>query len=57
MRELTIPSAGLPQHNSAARYVFDNAANRPELISLRVRATCTTGAYTEITINRAYGIA
>jgi hypothetical protein len=27
------------------------------LISLRVRATCTTGAYTEVTINRAYGIA
>ena len=38
MRELTIPSAGLPQQNSAARFVFDNAANRPELVSLQVRS-------------------
>jgi long-chain acyl-CoA synthetase len=38
VRELTIPSAGVPEQNSAARYVFDNAANRPELVSLRVRS-------------------
>ena len=38
VRELTIPSAGQPTENSVARYVFDNAANRPDLVSLRVRS-------------------
>jgi long-chain acyl-CoA synthetase len=37
VRELTIPSAGTPAQNSAAQYVFDNAKNRPDLVSLRVR--------------------
>jgi long-chain acyl-CoA synthetase len=37
VRELTIPSAGTPAQNSAAQYVFDNAKNRPNLVSLRVR--------------------
>jgi long-chain acyl-CoA synthetase len=37
VRELTIPSAGTPSENSAAQYVFDNAKNRPDLVSLRVR--------------------
>jgi long-chain acyl-CoA synthetase len=37
VRELTIPSAGTPEQNSAAQYVFDNAKNRPNLVSLRVR--------------------
>jgi long-chain acyl-CoA synthetase len=46
VRELTIPSAGLPEQNSAARYVFDNAANRPDLVSLRVRGP---GGWTEVT--------
>ena len=39
VRELTIPSAGTPAQNSAAQYVFDNAKNRPKLVSLRVRST------------------
>ncbi len=47
MRELTIPSAGLPQQNSAARYVFDNAANRPDLVSLQVRSG--SGGWTDVT--------
>ncbi|HEU5269574.1 MAG TPA: AMP-binding protein, partial [Jatrophihabitans sp.] len=38
MRELTIPSAGQPGENSVARYVFDNATNRPDLVSLQVRS-------------------
>ena len=47
MRELTIPSAGVPEQNSAARYVFDNAANRPEQVCLRVRAADDT--WTDVT--------
>ncbi|MFL6163092.1 MAG: AMP-dependent synthetase/ligase [Jatrophihabitantaceae bacterium] len=47
MRELTIPSAGLPEQNSAARYVFDNAANRPDLVSLKVRGA--DGGWAEVT--------
>jgi long-chain acyl-CoA synthetase len=37
VRELTIPSVGVPNENSAARYVFDNAANRPHNVAIRVR--------------------
>ena len=37
MRELTIPSAGVPPQNNAAQYVFDNARTRPDLVSLKVR--------------------
>jgi long-chain acyl-CoA synthetase len=37
LRELTIPSAGVPKENSAARYVFDNAASRPDNVAIRVR--------------------
>ena len=37
MRELTIPSTGTPPQNNAAQYVFDNARNRPDLVSLKVR--------------------
>jgi long-chain acyl-CoA synthetase len=47
VRELTIPSAGLPEQNSAARYVFDNAANRPDLVSLQVRGP--GGGWTDVT--------
>src|SRR4051794_25255557 len=47
VRELTIPSAGLPEQNSAARYVFDNAANRPDLVSLKVRGA--DGGWAEVT--------
>ncbi|MGX7680459.1 AMP-dependent synthetase/ligase [Jatrophihabitans sp. DSM 45814] len=39
MRELTIPSAGVPKQNSAARYVFDNAVDRPENVAIKVRGT------------------
>jgi len=38
LRELTIPSAGIPEQHSAAQYVFDNANNRPNAIALKVRA-------------------
>ncbi len=38
MRELTIPSAGIPEQHSAAQFVFDNATNRPQVIALKVRA-------------------
>jgi long-chain acyl-CoA synthetase len=37
VRELTIPSAGIASENSAARYVFDNAARRPDNVAFRVR--------------------
>jgi long-chain acyl-CoA synthetase len=38
VRELTIPSAGVPEQNSAAQYVFDNARTRPQHAALRVRS-------------------
>ena len=38
VRELTIPSNGIPKQNSAARYVFDNAASAPDNVALKVRA-------------------
>jgi long-chain acyl-CoA synthetase len=47
VRELTIPSAGLPAQNSAACYVFDNAANRPDLVSLQVRTP--DGSWQDVT--------
>ena len=37
MRELSIPSVGTPVENSAARYVFENAARQPEHVAIRVR--------------------
>jgi long-chain acyl-CoA synthetase len=37
VRELTIPSAGKPSENSTARYVFDNAAKRPDNVALRIK--------------------
>ncbi|MDQ1749516.1 MAG: long-chain acyl-CoA synthetase [Pseudonocardiales bacterium] len=46
MRELTIPSAGIPQQNSAARYVFDNASKRPENIAIKVR---DGGSWSDVT--------
>jgi long-chain acyl-CoA synthetase len=38
VRELTIPSSGEPAQRNAAQYVFDNARNKPNLVSLRVRS-------------------
>ncbi len=38
MRELTIPSSGEPAQRNVAQYVFDNARNKPNLVSLRVRS-------------------
>ncbi|MBV9822737.1 MAG: AMP-binding protein, partial [Actinobacteria bacterium] len=46
VRELTIPSAGVPPQNSAAQYVFDNARTRPDLVSLKVRRD---GGWSEVT--------
>ncbi|HEY2041982.1 MAG TPA: AMP-dependent synthetase/ligase [Jatrophihabitans sp.] len=61
MRELTIPSVGTPTQNSAARYVFDNATNRPELISLKVRdgdhwTEVTAGEFGEQVLSVAKGL-
>ena len=46
MRELTIPSAGTPAENSAARYVYDNARTRPDNVAIRVR---TDSGWSDIT--------
>ncbi|HEX2902536.1 MAG TPA: AMP-dependent synthetase/ligase [Jatrophihabitans sp.] len=35
---MTIPSVGAPEQSSAAQYVFDNARNRPQLVSLKIRS-------------------
>jgi long-chain acyl-CoA synthetase len=36
VRELTIPSLGTPPENSVARYVFNNADQRPQHVAMRV---------------------
>jgi len=37
VRELTIPTTGVPRQNSAARFVFENAENRPDHVAIKVR--------------------
>jgi long-chain acyl-CoA synthetase len=61
VRELTIPSAGTPTENSAARYVFDNAERRPQIVSLRVRegdswSDVTAGQFAEQVLAVAKGL-
>jgi long-chain acyl-CoA synthetase len=46
LRELTIPSAGIPEQRSTAQLVFDNARDRPQMVSLQVRSD---GGWTDVT--------